>query len=224
MASKRIEYLSKRLIVIFIASVVVFFYYLIFALVMNFDNGLTPSVGLLWLFIPESVIFVAIVILTPVGCVNEGVNLPRIFLNIGSNERRSLFILILVTVLFLVLLSLPLFLLGGAEQSCFGSLLVAMAGIIVIVTKSAGIRFTIAFGSILLFGISIFDHGHMDVVILRPNMHKWFQISSIVLSLVITLVMSWKGEFTIFDDPVDISTYNSEDPQKKPTNSATIGQ
>jgi hypothetical protein len=204
-----VSYYQERLTVLFAATVFVFVYFVAYWLVITLAQVITLkpqviTIGMwsipidlkLPLFI-EIGLTLLIAILFAFGSREKNLVIAR-FTMWKPGPKKSFVCLLGTTFAFLSLISTPVFLMGGALGSGFSTTLVTMGGLTVIVSNSWKIRLTIAAVcmSSYLFSAFYFSEAQIN----HLTVHKWLHISSVLLSLVVTLFLSWRGNFSIFDE------------------------
>jgi hypothetical protein len=206
---RNVSYYQERLTVLFAATFFVFVYFIVYWLVITLVQVITlkPQVITIgpWaipidlklpLFI-EIALTLLIAILFALGSREKNLVIAR-FTTWRPGPRKSFACLLIATFAFLSLISVPVFLMGGALDSGFSTTLVTMGGLTVIVSNSWKIRLMIAAVcmSSYLFSAFYFSEAQIN----HLTVHKWLHISSVLLSLVVTLFLSWRGNFSIFDE------------------------
>jgi len=202
-----VSYYKERLTVLAFATLIVFGYFIAYWCVVYFVDVITPKpqtigswairVGLTLPLFIEIGLTLLIFILYVLGSLEKNLVIARFTIS-KPNPRKSFNCLLIATLAFLTLISTPVFLMGGALESSFSTTLVTMCGLTVIVSNSWKIRLTIASVCIASYVGSAFYFG--DVQINHLTTHKWLHISSVLLSLGVTLFLSWRGNFSIFDE------------------------
>jgi hypothetical protein len=191
-----IPYVRKLCFVLFIASTIIAFYFFAYSVAIDNWNIVTPVLPLKYSVWAEGVLFVCILIASYIGGLDEEIVVGQ-FEILKPNERRSLILLITVTVSIIVQIAIPIYFLGGAINSGFSNMLVTTCGVTVIVTNSPKIRWTIIVICIVIYISSAFYYFHIDIN--SSSGFKVFQIASVFITLGATLLLSWRGKFTIFD-------------------------
>ncbi len=115
----------------------------------------------------------------------------------NPSPNKSLTILVISTFLFILLVSIPLFSLGGAKESCFGSLLVTICTLTVIITKSNYIRTIFIIICMLFYTLASFYF--VEIEIHKTNVYSFIYILVILISIFVAIFLSRKGEFKLFD-------------------------
>lgn len=148
-------------------------------------------------------------------------------------NRQSL---LLVTALFIAIISTPNFFLGGPIESSFGAILVTFSGVTIIVTYSKNIKLATVTVCMIVFILStlfpvvknndvlaIFDSSdpiniqreyYRSFVINDVDWYKAFQVFWVVTSLGGTLALSWKGSFNIFGKGSSVVLLGAESREK----------
>lgn len=197
MALERVTYYKERLVVLAIASLLFFLYFLVYWVAVYHFEIITTKLSLQWPMYCELGLILIILILCVLGGVERNLVIAKIRIY-SPTPIRSLTYLVLATVLFIVLIASPVFLIGGTIDSSFSNILVTMSGLAVIVSNSWKIRSSIVGLCIILYVLSTFYY--FDIVVNKPFGHKALHISAVLLSLGVTVFLSWRGNFLIFDD------------------------
>jgi hypothetical protein len=190
-----ISYYKQRLMVILIASMIVYGYFVVVCSAIWYWSILPNAIQMKWWLIFEFFILGAIGICVAIGSIDEETEAGEWQL-LAPSGLRSLAMLVIATFLLLTLLSLPVYLTGGAINSPFSSTIVAMAGLAVLVSTSGSIRGAIIFVCMCLYWICMF--WFIEVHIQSERGHRILHILSVLMSLGITVFLSVKGKFSIF--------------------------
>lgn len=177
------------------ASTIIFGYFIVYYItVIQWEIAtvsLKPSIPI----IVEAILYILILGLSYFGGLDQDFDAGD-FTIMSPSQNRSLAFLFISTLLFLLLISIPIFFFGGAINSIFSTMLVTMCGLTVIVTDSPRIRFTIIAVCICIYISSAI--WYFDLTVNSQRAHKVFHILSVSISLGVTLFLSWRGKFTIF--------------------------
>lgn len=204
-----VSYYQERLTVLFAATIFVFVYFIVYWLVITVAQVITLNPTVInigrWtipidLKLPmyiEISLTLLISILFALGSRERTLFIAR-FTMWRPGPKKSFVCLLVATFAFLLLISTPVFFMGGALGSVFSTTLVTMGGLTVIVSNSWKIRLTIAAICMSSYLFSAFYFS--EVKINHLTVHKWLHISSVLMSLVVTLFLSWRGNFSIFDE------------------------
>jgi hypothetical protein len=204
-----VSYYQERLTVLFAATIFVFVYFIAYWLVITLGQVITLKPQVITIgtwgipldlklpFFIEISLTLLIAILFALGSREKNLVVAR-FTWWRPGPKKSFICLLIATFAFLSLISTPVFLMGGALGSGFSTTLVTMGGLTVIVSNSWKIRLTIAAVCMVSYLLSAFYF--TEAQINHPNVHKWLHISSVFLSLIVTLFLSWRGNFSIFDE------------------------
>lgn len=195
MELQTISYYKRRLFVFLPASIIIFGYSSAYSVLVLVADIITPTLVIWWTIGSEAASFVLILALCYLGSQEEDTPIAG-FVIYSPSPKRSLVCLFTATVLLMIMISLPVFLLGGVVNSSFSNTLITMCGLAVIVSSSWKIRFSIVAISLILYISSAFYY--FDIKINKHNVHLLIQIFSVVLSLAVTLFLTWKGQFNIF--------------------------
>jgi hypothetical protein len=190
-----IPYYKRRLMVILIASIIVYVYFVFVCASVWFWSILRSTLQIKWWWILEFFILGAIWLCVGIGSIDEEIE-PGEWRVLSPSGLRSLAMLVVATFLFMTLLSLPVYLTGGAINSPFTTIIVAMAGLAVLVSTSAAIRTAIVFVCVGLYLICMFWFIEIDITSVTG--HRILHIFSVLLSLGITLFLSMKAKVSFF--------------------------
>ncbi|MFA6979667.1 MAG: hypothetical protein WC209_10120 [Ignavibacteriaceae bacterium] len=201
---KPIEYYRPRYNVIIIGSalisLVVFAYFLILTMngIIEINTKDAPSIFNplinFWWGIMLSFLFL-IFLFNFFGGNKEPVEIAGNVLY-NPSEFKSLVLLIISTILFVLLAAIPILFLGGAQISCFGSMLITMCGLIVVVTNSKGIRITFMIICLVIYWFSSFYF--VPIIIKDDNFFRISYNLVMILTVLITFFLTWKGK-TMFE-------------------------
>jgi hypothetical protein len=215
MTTDSIAYYGKRMDVIFIASTL----YSLFAAAYLYSvyrwDVLKPTVDLsvvFWLVFALQFAILLIQIFTTRDKPLK-VALRTLF---KPHKTTSMVLTIIGVLLFFLLISVPIFLLGGALQSPFAALLTTVCAGSLLVSKSIKVRTSLFLAGFMVYILSA--KIYFEVTQVNVEFHGWFQIAGVALSLIVTYFLSSRGEFTIFDETSTptVAPSESEPPSPSP--------
>lgn len=156
------------------------------------------------------------------------------FLTASRKVRLGEQSLMFATAIFIAIISIPNFFLGGAIQSSFSAILVTFCGLIVVVANSWGIRLATISVCITIYIISaLFPQVKVNSELILLNessinyeeyrsfqvndidAHKDFQMSWVFLSLIVTLALSSRVSFNIFGSGSHVTIFAEDGAEKK---------
>lgn len=144
------------------------------------------------------IIFSLLAVLTFYGSRTEPTLIAGFIIK-ATTPTTSLIFLIACANLFIIELFLPNILLGGSLQSCFGSMLVTMCSLTVIITRGWWIRTLFLLSCMVLYTVaSIY---YVKITVNNPALFTWCDNATIYMSIAIALLLSWRGEYIIFMSP-----------------------
>ena len=195
------EYYSPRYLILAGVSIAVGIYFYIYSYFVTkheFISLLNPKLDVNDLLFVEFLIVGVICFICFPGILfnfKNRINIPSLEWIIIS-PTRNVVLLVTASVFFIVLISLPAFFMGGATKSNFAVLLIAMATLVVVVTNNPWIRIALAIVSCSAFVLSSIYF--VDIEINIPRTYSNFYTATSIFAVFLALVLSWRGEFSIF--------------------------
>jgi len=201
-----VKYYKPRFEVLVYASIIVLIYSLILITVLFSYNVIkieieNSSVPKAFITIVDNLrtILVAISFLLGVlayyGSRTDSITIAGFTIG-ATTPTTALALLIICANLFVIELFLPNVFLGGSLQSCFGSTLVTMCSLTVIITRAWWVRVLFLLICMVLYTIAAFYN--VAITINKPTFFAWCDNATIYMSIAIALLLSWRGEYTIF--------------------------
>ena len=185
-ASNQREIYRRKSDVIFFCAFFVGAYLGIYFWVGN--STFVPSVNLITIVVWETICFIAILIFSHLA--KEPVDIG--FGPIPRSEKSVLVLLVVTTILFIVLLSIPIFFLGGIRDSCLTTMLASMCGITLILTESWKIRLLITGICLSICVISSWEGLYFPIEVQDPGTYNLLYTGSVICTILVTLVLNWK--------------------------------
>lgn len=200
---KDISYYTTRLDLVWISSVVLIIYLVLNFFCFHYFKIISPKLlptffnNNFWLYLLLAILglFGIIAVLCLYGSKTEVVKIAghKVF---TPSPSRSLKFLVAATVLFIFLLSLPVFFLGGPRESCFGTLLIMTTGLTVVISRSWKIR--MAFIAICLLSYTTSSIYFIPIIINSPRFYNFFYVLGTFTSICITIFLSSRA-VTVFE-------------------------
>lgn len=200
-----IPYYKERHDIVFLGSFLVFVVVFLYSfLVLNSSIVELNKIGLSKevLFISDNSrwllagLFLTILFLSHLGNREKAFEIQDIKFY-HPTSRKSLVCLIISTFLFILLVALPILFWGGSLASCFGSMLITMCGLIVVVSNSKKVRLGFIFVCIAIYSIGAFMH---VAITIKDNFYYTISYNVVMLLTIgIALLLTWNSK-TIFKD------------------------
>lgn len=111
--------------------------------------------------------------------------------------KKSLYSLILATFLFILMVSLPIAFLGGSRDSCFGTILITICSLIVIIAKSNKVRLLFINICMTIYAVSGFVF--VSIIIIKNGFYTVLYLLMIIASIAVTYRLSKTRSSIIFE-------------------------